>query len=975
MTNLIKYCIIMFFLTICLTASQAAAQLADTSWPMFHHSLNHTGVSPHYGPDTATVKWIFPTTGQIYGSAAIGDDGTIYIGTRGGSYTNSRLYAINPDGSMKWEYTSPSHYIDSTPAVAQDGTIYVGCWDTKLYAINPDGTNKWEFSDPIYGFVYSSPAIAQDGTIYIGNNNKKLYAINPDGTKKWDFSTGKAIQSSPAIGEDGTIYVGSNDNRLYAINPGGTLKWSYFTGGNIMSSPAIDTDGNIYVGSDDQKLYAFNPDGSIKWIFPTNKMIRSSPAIGEDGTIYVGSENHLLYAIYPDGTQKWSYTTCGMIKSSPAIDADGTIYVGSEDGHVYAVNANGTLLWNYDTGGDIDNPSPAIASDGTIYIGNINGDFFAIGPGIQPNVPPVLDPVGDKIINETETLIITLSASDPNGDMLDYSCNRTDLFTDFNPITGTGSWTPGYEDSGIYWVDFGVSDGNSGIDNETIRIEVLNVNRPPVLHPIGNKSINETETLIITINASDPDGDVILFSCNRTDLFTDFNYTTGTGSWTPGYEDSGIYWVDFGVSDANGGIVNETIRIEVLNVNRPPVLDPVGNKTVTEMETLIITVNASDPDGDTLVYSASNIPGGAVFNSTTQTFSWTPTYGQAGIYQDVQFTLSDGELIDFENITITVINVPPLISVVSKPEVAFQEQFTVNITVNPRMDEIYGIEYDLFFDNSVLHAEWQNEGTFLNHDGAETNVYINTIDNGAGIISYAVFCLKKKNGVTDPGILAVIKFTAKEPGTCTNLNLSNVIVSDNNGIQILPVDLVNDTVCVGDNIPPVAIAKSLHKFNNDGQKYLCRAYFNGSESYDPDGSIVSYRWGFGDGNYGTGLLKDHIYLSWNWNIEEYPDDPSKGHYEPFNVSLTVIDDGDPHQLDNTTYFEVMVYTAGDANSDGIVNVLDATRVGLEWDDTCQSCGNSWGTDENGDRADLNNDCMVNVLDAVIIGTCWDHTAW
>jgi len=309
--------------------------------------------------------------------------------------------------------------------------------------------------------------------------------------------------------------------------------------------------------------------------------------------------------------------------------------------------------------------------------------------------------------------------------------------------------------------------------------------------------------------------------------------------------------------------------------------------------------------------------------------------------------------------------------------VDFQEQFLVNITIDPRNIPVYGVEYLLTFDNEVLHAEWQNEGTFLNSDDADTNVYINTIDNGAGTIRFAATRVGVSTGITNPpGTLAVIKFTAQLQGGFSYLNLSNVIASDNMGIQILPVDIINDDVCVDSNLAPVANGTSLHNISNDGEKYLCKVYFDGSASYDPDGSIVSYRWGFDDGNYGTGMLKDHVYLSWNWNTEEFPDEPSKGHYDPFHVSLTVIDDGDPHQLDNTMYFDVMVYTAGDANGDGIVNVLDATRVGLEWDSTCQSCGDEcWGTNENGDRADLNNDCVVNVLDAVIIGTCWDHTAW
>jgi hypothetical protein len=90
------------------------------------------------------------------------------------------------------------------------------------------------------------------------------------------------------------------------------------------------------------------------------------------------------------------------------------------------------------------------------------------------------------------------------------------------------------------------------------------------------------------------------------------------------------------------------------SVNNPPVLNAIGNKTVNEGSLLRFTISATDPDGDTLTYSTSNLPSGANFNSSTRTFSWTPRYNQAGVYT-VRFQVSDGELTDYENVTITVV--------------------------------------------------------------------------------------------------------------------------------------------------------------------------------------------------------------------------------------------------------------------------------------------------------------------------------
>ncbi len=94
-----------------------------------------------------------------------------------------------------------------------------------------------------------------------------------------------------------------------------------------------------------------------------------------------------------------------------------------------------------------------------------------------------------------------------------------------------------------------------------------------------------------------------------------------------------------------------------LAANHPPVLNPIGNKAVDEGKHLQFTVTASDSDNDTLTYSATGLPGGASFNTASHTFTWTPSYSQAGTYPGVTFNVSDGKATASEAITITVNNV------------------------------------------------------------------------------------------------------------------------------------------------------------------------------------------------------------------------------------------------------------------------------------------------------------------------------
>jgi hypothetical protein len=59
--------------------------------------------------------------------------------------------------------------------IGSEGTIYFGSNDNNLYAIYPNGTEKWHFTTA--NIVVYSPAIGRDGTIYISSFDNYLYAI------------------------------------------------------------------------------------------------------------------------------------------------------------------------------------------------------------------------------------------------------------------------------------------------------------------------------------------------------------------------------------------------------------------------------------------------------------------------------------------------------------------------------------------------------------------------------------------------------------------------------------------------------------------------------------------------------------------------------------------------------------------------------------------------------------------------------
>ncbi len=92
----------------------------------------------------------------------------------------------------------------------------------------------------------------------------------------------------------------------------------------------------------------------------------------------------------------------------------------------------------------------------------------------------------------------------------------------------------------------------------------------------------------------------------------------------------------------------------IINLQSQPKLSPFplgDNVTIDAGKELQFTLSASDPDGDSLSYSVTSLPEGAVFDNGK--FSWTPNSNQAGVYQ-LNFSVSDGLVSDKAALSITV---------------------------------------------------------------------------------------------------------------------------------------------------------------------------------------------------------------------------------------------------------------------------------------------------------------------------------
>ena len=136
-------CATLILMSAVLFARLANAQLASSPWPMFHHDLEHSGLSTvDTSANNGSLKWQFSTGLRGTNSPAIGSDGTIYIGSAQHFYRPSSPTALKNGSShlVLLRACPPRLQLDKTAPFTSV------LEDDHLYAINPDGTEKWKFS-------------------------------------------------------------------------------------------------------------------------------------------------------------------------------------------------------------------------------------------------------------------------------------------------------------------------------------------------------------------------------------------------------------------------------------------------------------------------------------------------------------------------------------------------------------------------------------------------------------------------------------------------------------------------------------------------------------------------------------------------------------------------------------------------------------------------------------------------------------
>lgn len=438
-------------------------------WPMFHHDLNHTGITTSDAPASPHLAWFGQTNYWIESSPVVANN-RVFVTSEDGS-----IYCFDAiKGQELWTFQTSGQIIN-TPCVA-NGKVYFGSMDNTIYCLNEyTGALVWSY---LTGWIIaqSAPAV-YNGKMYIGAHDGNLYCFNADnGSVIWAFDTNQWISSPPAIYEN-RVYFGDWLGNIFGLNAdNGSLEWHYDFGYTTYFAGPTIVDDRLYLGGMDFAMKCIDiPSCTLLWSVQTGYYVTSAPLVLSDRVIFCSWDRNISCVNKTTGMPIWKYRAGGGVDGSPAMASDGRIYVGSADGYVYCLDPmTGELYWSFDLGGE--SSSPAIAY-GNIYA--CSQDNFRVNCLKRLSEPPVADFTWTPDEPETnqEVSFDATSSYDPDGSIALYEWDW-DADGHYDESHATPYATHTWPNPGNYSIRLRVTDNSTdwGTMNKSITIHV-----PPVI--------------------------------------------------------------------------------------------------------------------------------------------------------------------------------------------------------------------------------------------------------------------------------------------------------------------------------------------------------------------------------------------------------------------------------------------------------------------------------------------------------------
>ena len=491
-------------------------------------------------------------------------------------------------------------------------------------------------------------------------------------------------------------------------------------------------------------------------------------------------------------------------------------------------------------------------------------------------------------------MAVTFDASgstDIDGTIISYDWDFGDT------LTGTGvSATHSYAMAGTFTVTLTVTD-DTGATNSVMTDIIVTDAAPPVnIPPVAMITAPATAAIgmAVTFDASastDLDGTITSYDWDFGDTLT------GTGvSATHSYAMAGTFTVTLTVTDDTGATNSAMTDIIVTDAAPPGNAPPVAMMITPPVAAIgmAVTFDASgstDPDGTIASYDWDF--GDAITGTGVST---THTYMTAGTFTITLTVTDDAGATNSVMADITVMaaappgNIPPMAVITAPPAAAIGMEVIFDASTSTDPDGTI-VSYDWDFGDTMVSTgvstthTYATEGTFtitltVTDDAGATNSTMTDIIitaaappvnippaamiSGPTTGTEGVAVTFDASGSLDlDGMIVSYDWDLGDTMTATGISVTHTYSVGVYTVKLTVTDDAGATTSAMMDIVITAANAPQPPMADAGGPYMgtigMAIQFDGSASTDPDGTLVSYDWDFGDTSMGTGATPTHAY--------------------------------------------------------------------------------------------------------------------
>lgn len=267
------------------------------------------------------------------------------------------------------------------------------------------------------------------------------------------------------------------------------------------------------------------------------------------------------------------------------------------------------------------------------------------------NKPPTISGEPGASVIEGAAYAFVPVATDDDGDPLTFGIDGQPPWTLFDRATGSLTGVPAPEDVGTYrglviWVSDGDNKSQLPAFDIAVKSGRFSTNGAPEISGAPETSVKAGSDYRFRPDASDPDGDPLMFAIWNAPAWAHFDVATGELGGVPSESDARTYRnIVISVSDGRSNTTLPPFDISVVpaQTNTPPDISGTPTPTVASGGTYVFVPTAADADGDTLTFSIANRPSWATFDTVSGRLAGTPGDADVGSFGGIVISVSDGQ--------------------------------------------------------------------------------------------------------------------------------------------------------------------------------------------------------------------------------------------------------------------------------------------------------------------------------------------